>query len=100
LIRQLGPRYEPGARGGATLTVDLTQVHFPVDTDAGFFSTSGDMDYLSGNVRVVAGRRAIAAFPLEAHSASVDASDEYQEPTPARLGGISYAFAHAVVGRL
>lgn len=102
LVSQLGPRYEPGARAGATLVVNLTSVDFPVDTDAGdFFSFNGDVDVLAGTIRLVGpGGRTITAFPLQAQSGSVNASDEYQAPTPARLNSIAYTYAHWVVGKL
>jgi len=94
LAEQLVPRYVPGARGGATLVVNLTSVDFPVDTEGGdFFSFNGDVDVLTGTVRLVGpGRRTIAAFPLQAQSGSVNASDEFQAPTPARLNSIAYTY--------
>ena len=102
LVSQLGPRYEPGVRGGATLVVNLTSVDFPVDTDGGdFVSFNGELDVLTGTIRLIGpGGRTITAFPLQAQSNSVNASDEYQAPTPARLNSIAYTYAHWVVGKL
>lgn len=100
IAEQLGPRYVPGARGGATLEVNLTSIDFPVDTDGGDFF-SNDVDVLAGNVRLVGPRGAtITAFPLQAQTGSVNASDEYQAPTPARLNNIAHTYAYWLIGKL
>lgn len=103
LAHQLGLRYAPGARGGATLAVELTGINLPVDTggDRFFRHFGGNVDVLEGNITVIgAGGRALQSFPLLASNGSIDASDMYMEATPARLTGLAYAYSHWVVSKL
>jgi len=100
LARQLGPRYVPGARGGATLAVDLTGLDLPVDTDGGFFSM-GYVDVLEGRIALIGPRgAALQQFPLLAQTGSRDASDMYPDATDARLGSLAYTYAHWVISKL
>lgn len=103
LARQLGPRYVPGARGGAMLAVELTGINLPVNTggDRFFRHFGGSVDVLEGNIAVIGPRgAAVQSFPLLASNGSIDASDIYLEATPARLNGLAYAYAHWVISKL
>ena len=103
LASQLGPRYVPGARGGATLSVELTGINLPVNTggDRFFRHFGGSVDVLEGNIAMIGPRgAALQSFPLLASNGSIDASDIYLEATPARLSGLAYAYAHWVVSKL
>jgi hypothetical protein len=102
LAHQLGSRYVPGARGGATLAVELTVLDLPVDTGSdGFFMSFGEVDVLKGQIALVgAGGAALQQFPLLAQTGSTDASDMYPDATDARLGSLAYTYAHWVVSKL
>jgi hypothetical protein len=101
LARQLGPRYVPGARGGATLSVDLTGLDLPVDTDGGGFFSIGYVDVLEGRIALIGPKgAALQQFPLLAQTGSRDASDMYPDATDARLGSLAYTYAHWVISKL
>jgi len=103
LARQLGGRYAPGARGGATLSVELTGLDLPVNTggDHFFRHFGGGVDVLEGQVALIGPRgAAIKAFPLLASTSSTDASDIYMEPTESRLGALAYTYSYWLVGKL
>ena len=102
LAHQLGPRYAPGAKGGATLDVDLTVLDLPTDTGSnGFFVSPGYTDVLEGRIAVIGARgAALQQFPLLAQTGSTDASDMYPDATNARLGSLAYTYAHWVISKL
>jgi len=102
----LGPRYSPGAKGGATLVVDLTLII--LDEDAGGtgslslpFGRDSGVDQLQGRVSLIGPRReAITSFPLLATSSATYRSVLRMYPDPRRLNGIARAFAWWTVDKL
>ena len=105
LGRQLGARYAPGARGGATLVVNLTDVSLPIDTGGSdrFFrhSGGGNSDSLEGEIALIGPRgAAIQQFPLLASRPSTDASDRYFEPSEARLSILAYTYSYWLISKL
>jgi len=100
LIEDLGPRYQPGARGGASLVVELTGIDMPSDSDGGGISMDST-DVLEGRISLLsAGGGAIKSFPLLASTASIDAASEIQEPTPRRYDWLASTYAHWVIEKL
>jgi hypothetical protein len=100
LIKQLGPRYQPGARGGATLSVQLTDIDFPTDSDAGIISFSS-VDTLDGRVTLASSSGAVLkSFPLLASTSSVDAAAEVPMPTPRRYDWLASSYAHWLLSKL
>jgi hypothetical protein len=105
LARRLGPRYAPGARGGATLVVTLTGVELP-DSDSG--SDFGFMRHFGGNLDVLDGQIAligpggaqIRQFPLLAQTTSTDASDRYPDATDLRLASLASTYCYWIVSKL
>ena len=108
LARQLGARYAPGVRGGATLIVELTDLDLPVRTGGGGggrgrFHRSGDgsVDVLEGRIALVGAKGvALQEFPLLAQTGSTDASDIHPFPTDARLASLAYTYSYWVVSKL
>jgi hypothetical protein len=98
LVRLLGNRYQPGAKGGATLQVELTGISFPTSDDA----FGGDsVDALEGRVTLVsASGGVLKSFPLLASTASVDAEAEIPEPTPRRYDWMASTFAYWTLSKL
>jgi hypothetical protein len=97
LIQQLGPSYRPGARGGATLTVQLTDISFPTASTGGF----GSVDTLDGRITLAsAAGGVLRSFPLFASTASVDAAAEATGPTPRRYDWLASSYAHWVLSKL
>ncbi|GLS22202.1 hypothetical protein GCM10007874_52190 [Labrys miyagiensis] len=97
LIQQLGPRYQPGARGGATLTVQLTDISFPTASNAGF----GSVDTLDGRITLASASGAVLqSFPLFSSTASIDAAAEVTGPTPRRYDWLASSYAHWVLTKL
>ncbi|WP_448953092.1 hypothetical protein [Labrys neptuniae] len=100
LVQQLGSRYQPGAKGGATLEVALTSIDFPVDSDAGLISLDST-DSLDGRVRLVSSAgRVLKSFPMFASTTSVDAASEIPDPTPRRYDWLASSYAHWLLGKL
>ena len=100
LIQQLGPRYQPGARGGATLTVQLTDISFPTDSDAGVISWDS-VDTLDGRITLTSSSGAVLrSFPLFSSTTSVDAGAEVAMPTPRRYNWLASSYAHWVLSKL
>jgi hypothetical protein len=102
----LGPRYAPGARGGATLLVQLTQVLLD-DGDGGTgslrlpFGHDTGTDQLEGQVMLVGPRReAFATFPLLVNSGAIYRSSLRMFPDPRRLNALARAFAWWTVSKL
>jgi hypothetical protein len=97
LARQLGSRYQPGARDGATLSVVLTDIGFPTGSDAGF----GGVDTLDGRITLVsASNGVLRSFPLFASTASIDSAAEVTGPTPRRYDWLASSYAHWVASKL
>jgi hypothetical protein len=95
LVKQLGSRYQPGARGGATLSVALTDIGFP--TTSGFDS----VDTLDGRITLAsASGSVLRSFPLFTSTASVDAAAEVTGPTPRRYDWLASSYAHWVLSKL
>jgi hypothetical protein len=100
LVKQLGSHYQPGARGGATLTVQLTDIDFPTDSDAGIISFDS-VDTLDGRVTLVSSSGAVLkSFPLLASTSSVDAAAEVPMPTPRRYDWLASSYAHWLLSKL
>lgn len=100
LVNKLGSRYQPGARGGATLTVALTDISFPVDSDGGLISFDS-VDTLDGRVTLLSSSgRVIKSFPLFATTSSVDAAAEVPDPTPRRYDWLASSYAHWLLSKL
>ncbi|CAM5764358.1 hypothetical protein LMIY3S_01120 [Labrys miyagiensis] len=100
LIRQLGSRYQPGAKGGATLVVQLTDISFPTDSDGGLVSFDS-VDTLDGRITLLsASGGALKSFPLFASTASVDAMPEVPMPTSRRYDWLASSYAHWVLSKL
>ena len=102
----LGPRYQPGARGAATLVVELTQVIID-DGDGGTGSLSlpfghdGGADQLEGHVVLVGpGRELLAEFPMLTSSGPTFRSQLRMLPDPRRLANLARSFAWWTVGKL
>lgn len=113
LSRQLGTRYVPGARGGATLIVRLTDYDLPYSDGGGgfddgpfgrrrFFGGGGPtIDLLEGTVTLLDGRRrTISSFPLTATTTAVGASVMHMRPPVYRLRGLAGVYAMWVVRKL
>jgi hypothetical protein len=97
LVRQLGSRYQPGAREGATLSIVLTDIGFPTGSDAGF----GGVDTLNGRITLVsASNGVLRSFPLFASTASIDSAAEVPGPTPRRYDWLASSYAHWVASKL
>lgn len=100
LVKQLGSRYQPGARGGATLSVVLTDIGFPTDSDGGIISFDS-VDTLDGRITLAsASGGVLKSFPLLATSTSVDAAAEVPGPTPRRYDWLASSYAHWLLGKL
>ncbi len=100
LVKQLGPRYQPGAKGGATLVVQLTDIGFPSDSDGGLISVDS-VDTLDGRVTLLSSSGAtLKSFPLFSSTSSVDAAVEIPEPTPRRYDWLASSYAHWLLGKL
>jgi hypothetical protein len=97
LIQQLGARYAPGAGGGATLTVQLTDIGFPTPSSAGF----GGVDTMDGRITLTAASgRVLKSFPLFSSTASIDAAADATGPTPRRYDWLASSYAHWVLSKL
>ena len=95
IIKQLGSRYQPGARGGTTLSVDLTDIGFP--TPAGIDGS----DTLNGRITLVsASGGVLRSFPLFTSTAPIDSAAEVTGPTPRRYDWLASTYAHWLVGKL
>ncbi|MGO4336607.1 hypothetical protein AB4037_17020 [Labrys sp. KB_33_2] len=99
LVRQLGSRYQPGAKGGATLSVVLTDISFPVDSDGGLVSFDS-VDTLDGRITLSSSGSVIKSFPLFATTTSVDAAAEVPDPTPRRYDWLASSYAHWLLSKL
>jgi hypothetical protein len=100
LIKQLGPRYQPGASGGYTLAVQLTDIGFPTDSDAGIISVDS-VDTLNGQISLLSPSGGVAkTFPLFSSTSSVDAGAEVPGPTPRRYDWLASSYAHWVLNKL
>lgn len=100
LVRQLGSRYQPGAKSGATLSVALTDISFPVDSDGGLISFDS-VDTLDGRVTLLSSSGGvIKSFPLFATTSSVDAAPEVPDPTPRRYDWLASSYAHWLLSKL
>lgn len=103
LQRQLGARYVPGARGGASLDVVLTDAVLPVGggrtiRDVG---EGPDNDQLEGRVAVTGpGGRPITSFPLLSSSLAINNSEYYQFEDSQRLQSVARAFAYYTIQKL
>ena len=100
LVQQLGSRYQPGARGGAVLTVQLTDVSFPTDSDAGIISVDS-VDTIDGRITLTSSSGAVLkSFPLFSSTTSVDAGAEVPMPTTRRYNWLAESYAHWVLSKL
>jgi hypothetical protein len=100
LVKQLGPRYQPGARGGATLVVQLTDISFPSSSDSGIISFDS-VDTMDGKVTLLSPSGSVMkSFPLFSSTASVDAAVEIPMPTPRRYDWLASSYAHWLLGKL
>ncbi len=100
LVKQLGPRYQPGAAGGSTLAVQLTDISFPSDSDGGIISFDS-VDTLDGKVTLLSPSGGVVkSFPLFASTASVDAAVEVAMPTPRRYDWLASSYAHWLLNKL
>ena len=102
----LGPRLVPGARGGATLFVELTQVLID-NGDGGTgslqlpFGQDSGVDQLQGHVVLIGPHReALVEFPMLANSGATFRSSLRMFPDPRRLENLARAFAWWTVGKL
>ena len=105
LASELGPRYAPGSRGGATLLVELTGDVLDDSTNGGSrefrFSTGGAVDQLEGRV-VLAGPHgeAYTSFPFLVSTGATFRSILDIYPDPRRLRNLAQAYAHWTVAKL
>jgi hypothetical protein len=102
----LGPRFQPGVRGGATLVIELTQVIID-DDDGGTgslrlpFGRDSGVDQLQGHVTLIGPRRELLAeFPMLSSSGATFRSQLRAFPDPRRLANLARSFAWWTAGRL
>jgi hypothetical protein len=102
----LGPRYQPGVRGGATLVIDLTLASIDdsgggADTSSRPFGHDAGSDALTGDVVLVGPHReALAEFPMLATSGAIFRSTLRALPDPRRLEMLARAFAWWTVRKI
>jgi hypothetical protein len=97
LVQQLGSRYQPGARGSATLSVVLTDIGFPTASTGGF----GSVDTLDGRITLEsASGGVLMTFPLFSSTASIDAAASVTGPTPRRYDWLASSYAHWLLSKL
>ncbi len=95
IIQQLGSHYQAGARGGATLSVDLTDIGFP--TPAGIDGS----DTLNGRITLLSSSGGVLrSFPLFASTGPIDSAAEVTGPTPRRYDWLASSYAHWLLGKL
>jgi hypothetical protein len=96
LIQQLGSRYQPGAKGGATLSVVLTDIGLPTAS-----TTFDSVDTLDGRITLLSPSGGVVkSFPLFSSTASVDAAASATGPTPRRYDWLASSYAHWVLSKL
>jgi hypothetical protein len=102
----LGPRYQPGVRGGATLVINLTLASIDdsgggADTSTRPYGHDAGSDALTGDVALYGPRReALAEFPMLATSGAVLRSTLRPFPDPRRLDMLARAFAWWTVRKI
>ena len=102
IVEQLGPRYQPGAGGGATLVVELTGIELPTASADSFGPFGSDSsDDLDSRVTVLSPSGAVIKnFPLLVSTFSVDADDRIPFPTPRRFNSLAHTYSYWAVSKL
>ncbi|MDQ0472932.1 hypothetical protein [Labrys wisconsinensis] len=104
LVSELGSRYAPGARGGATLVVELTGVLIETGGNGGSrhyrFSVDA-VDQLEGRVSLLGPRgEALTDFPFLASTGAMFRSSLDFYPDPRRLQGLAHAYAYWIARKI
>lgn len=104
LVAELGPRYAPGAKGGATVVIELTGVVIETGSNGGsrhFRFNIDAVDQLEGRVTLLGPRgEALTDFPFLASTGAMFRSSLDFYPDPRRLQGLAHAYAYWVARKI